>query len=264
MKNFKEIAILALSSVMIASCDKNDDNTYTAPPAVQSTVLAIGGDSATVAGKLAEFRVVLGDPLNTTPNQTTGRREVNWDGVPPGFTNNSTFPLDFFNSTDPVAANGRKRGLQYVNNGTLIRIDSTDFSEIDASYASQFEPFTRKRMLVAAGTNVSEISFKVPGTATDASVKGFGVIFSDVDDANSTNIEFFNGSKSLGVFKAPASSGSSKFSFLGVFFPVEKITRLKITSGNAALAAGVKDITSGGNKDLVAMDDFLYSEPVAQ
>jgi hypothetical protein len=264
MKKTKLIAILALSSVMIVSCDKDDDNTYTNPPAVQSTVLSVSGDSNTVAAKLAEFRVLLGDVNNTPAGQTTGRREVTWDGVSPAFTNNNLFPLDFFNSTDPAVGNARKKGLQYAANGTQIRIDSTDFSEIDASYAAQFEPFTKKRILVAAGTTVSEIIFKVPATTTAASVKGFGVVFSDVDVANSTFIEFFNGTKSLGIFKAPATAGSAKYSFLGVQFPVEKITSLKITAGNGVLAPGVKDVTDGGTKDLVAMDDFIYGEPVAQ
>jgi len=264
MKSLKLFAaILVVFSLVIVSCDK-DDNTYVEPqqPAIQSTVLKASGDSATVLVKLAEFRVLLGDPLNGTPNQTTGRREVNWDGVPVANTNNNTFPLDFFNNTDAGGPNGRKRGLQYVNNGTLVRLDSSDFSEIDASYANQFEPFSKKKMIVPVGTNVSEIVFKVAGTTTDASVKGFGVIFSDVDDANSTSVEFFNGTKSLGVFKAPAAAGSAKYSFLGVQFATEKITRLKIISGNAPLAAGVKDVTDGGTKDVVAIDDVLYSEPL--
>jgi len=264
MKNVKLFAaILVVFSLVIVSCDKDDD-TYVdpQPPAIQSTVVKISGDSATIVTKLDEFRALLGGSVNGTPNQTTGRREVNWDGAPVANTNNNTFPLDFFNNTDPAGSNVRKRGLQYVNNGTLIRLDSSDFSEIDASYAGQFEPFSRKKMIIPVGTNVSEIVFKVAGTTTDASVKGFGVIFSDVDDANSTFVEFFNGTKSLGVFKVPATAGSAKYSFLGVQFPVEKITRLKITSGNAALAAGVKDVTDGGTKDLVAIDDFQYSEPL--
>lgn len=256
-------ATLAVSSVLITGCDKDDDN-YDNPstPGVQSTVVKLAGDSLAVAAKLTEFRTLLGDPLNSTPNQTAGRREVNWDGAPVAVTNNNTFPLDFFNNTDPAGPNARKRGLQYANNGTLIRLDSSDFSEIDASYANQFEPFSKKKMIIPVGTNVSEIVFKVPGTTSVASVKGFGVVLSDVDDANSTYIEFFDDTKSLGVFKAPAAAGSAKYSFLGVYFPAAKITRLKITAGNAALSNGVKDITDGGTKDLVAIDDFLYSEPL--
>lgn len=265
MKNAKQLFIaVAASAVLIVGCDKEDSyDPGPSQPAIQSTVVKIAGDSTTVAAKLEEFRNVLGGSLNQAPGQTGGRREVNWDGVPAGFTNNNNFPLDFFNSTDPAVGNGRKRGLQYATNGTLIRLDSSDFFDIDPSYANQFDPFSRRKLITPVGTNVTEIVFKVPGTATDASVKGFGAVFSDVDDANATCIEFFNGNKSLGVFKAPAAAGSAKFSFLGVHFTDEKITRLKITTGNAALATGIQDVTDGGSKDLVVIDDFIYSEPVA-
>jgi hypothetical protein len=48
-----------------------------------------------------------------------------------------------------------------------------------------------------------------------------------------------------------------------VFFPDEKVTRVRITAGNGALATGVKDVTDGGSKDLVVYDDFFYNEPLA-
>jgi hypothetical protein len=39
------------------------------------------------------------------------------------------------------------------------------------------------------------------------------------------------------------------------------VARVVITSGNAALSAAVNDLSSGGTKDLVVMDDFVYGEP---
>jgi hypothetical protein len=261
MKQVKLFSIL-FSVILFAGCDKDDD--YTAPtPVIQSNVIKASGDEAGIALQVDQFRAILGNQLNTTPNQTTGRREVTWDGVPSNLTNNNNFPLDFFNLTDPAGANGRKRGLVYLDKGSPFRLDSSNFTEIDATYADELIAFSKKKSIIAANSNTSEIVFKVAGTNTDAFVKGFGIVFIDVDDANSTSLEFYNGTKSLGVFKAPARNQAGPFSFLGVQFPAEKITRVKITAGTAALAAGVKDITDAGNKDIVSYDDLFYSEPLS-
>jgi hypothetical protein len=54
-------------------------------------------------------------------------------------------------------------------------------------------------------------------------------------------------------------AGTGTLSFLGVIFgPKEQIRSLSIITGNAAL--GPND---GAGIDVVAMDDFLYSEPQA-
>lgn len=256
---FNLITFTTVISLAAVSCDKDDHYDKNPPPtpAPKSTVIKGSGD---ISAQLSQFRALLGDPLNTTPGQTTGRREVNWDGVPANLTNNNNFPFDFFNPTDPAIANGRKRGL-VMNNGTNFRVDTTSFSEVDPSYAAEFKAFSPKRSFVYMTNTVSTAFFKLPGTNTDAFVKGFGVIFSDVDDANSTSLEFFNGSNSLGVFKAPVRTDANGFSFLGVHFPDEKVTKVKITSGNGLLGAGVKDISAGGVLDLVVMDDFFYDEP---
>lgn len=251
-------------AALFQSCDKDDDHDYHdggKQPEIEANILKASGDSASIIGSLNQFRTFLGDSVNNAPGKTSGRREVNWDGVPPNFTNNNNFPLDFFNTTDPAGPNGRKRGLVYLNTGSPIRLDSSSFAEIDATYANQLVPFSKKKALISATSTVSEIAFKVAGTNTDAFVKGFGIIFTDVDQENSSSLEFFNGSKSLGVYYAPKRNTAGGFSFLGVFFPDEKVTRIKINSGNAVLAAGVKDISDGGNKDLVAYDDFFYDEP---
>lgn len=258
-KNFV-IAATTFLCFAIISCEK--DNDEQAPP-IKAEVYSVAGDSTGISGKLAEFRTQLGATLNAAPGATDGRREVNWDGVPASLTNVNGFPADFFGQSDAAAPNGRKRGLITNNTGTSFRVDSTDFIEIDPSYGSEFNRFSPKRLFAYLGNTVTECTFKVPGTATDAFVKGFGVIFNDVDVANSTSLEFFNGTKSLGVFYAKTSP-SGQFSLLGVFFPEERITKVKITSGNGLLATGVKDISAGGTKDLVVMDDFLYNEPKAQ
>ena len=252
---------IAFSLTVITACEKNDDNYVVTPPLIESEIVMAAGDEAALVAKLDEFRNILGGPVNNAPGSTTGRREITWDGVPANFTNNNNFPLDFFNIIDPAGPNGRKRGLVYVNTGSPIRLDSTSFAEIDASYADEMLPFSKKKALISTSSVISEIAFKVAGTNTDAFIKGFGIVFTDVEDANSSHLEFFDGTKSLGVFKAPAKTNAGPFSFLGVFFPDEKITRIKIKAGNGVLSAGVKDISDGGNKDLVAYDDLFYDEP---
>lgn len=250
-----------LAAVLFTSCDKDEDDDYNNPPAIQSTVVKGSGSITDLDDELAQFRLLLGDPLNGTPNQTVGRREVNWDGVGVANTNNNNFPRNFFNDTTNPGNNNRKRGLEYINTGVAFRIDSSNFRDIDLSYEDEFFPFSNKRLLVASGSVFSEIEFKLAGTTTPAFVRGFGIVFSDVEDPNSTSVEFFNGNKSLGVFKAPVKNANGSFSFLGVFFPNEKITRVKIKAGTAPLAPGVKDVTDNGGNDLVAFDDVFYDEP---
>lgn len=258
-------ALLLTASVLFTSCDKDDDggDDYQ-QPVVNATVFSAASDSAGIVAKLTDFRNTIGATLNTAPGATGGRREVNWDAVPPTFTNNNNFPGDFFGQTDAALPNGRKRGLIMEAPGGLFRVDSTSFADLRSSYAAQFINFSPKRLFMTIGGNQTVCTFRVPGTATAASVKGFGVIFSDVDEDNSATIEFFSGDKSLGVYKAPKGTIAQRsFSFLGVHFPDDKITKVIIRSGKGNLG-GIDDIsTSGGTADLVTMDDFLYSEPVA-
>jgi hypothetical protein len=259
----KQIFLLTITGALFFTACKKEDNKYeNEPPTTvpQSTVVKASGDLTTA---LADFRHLLGDSLNTVPGKIGGRREVNWEGVPASLNNNESFPSDFFNTIDAAAPAGRKRGLIYLNNGTTFRVDSTNFTSIDASYGDQFKAFSGKRTFSGGSSNVTQVVFRVPGQATAAVIKGFGVVFSDVDDPSSTTLEFYNGAKSLGIFSAPV-RGANSMSFLGVFFQNETVTRVKITSGNAKLAPGVKDISDGGNSDLVIMDDFFYNEPITQ
>jgi hypothetical protein len=212
--------------------------------------------------QLNAFRSAIGGTLNTTPGAAGGRREINWDGVPEGLTNNNFFPGNFFAQTDPLIPNDRKQGVTLLSLFGF-RVSDKDFSDIDPSYADAFEAFSPARTFMPVYGIFTELQFKVPGTNRRAYVESFGVVFSDVDGGNSATIELFTDhDKSLGVFMAHPQSGRGKFSFLGVRIPGAQITRVLIRSGQAPLGPGSKDISQGGMYDFVVMDDFLYSEPV--
>jgi hypothetical protein len=224
-----------------------------APPALAApTVFTDTGD---LSDGIAAFRAALGDPLNgvTPGEQSSGRREINWDAVPDAFVNNDTFPPGFFNTNS-------KRGAVFSPaNG--FRVSNNDFQDINPNYGEQFEAFSPTKTFMVVGGNSMEVRFQVAGDTLPASVRGFGVVFSDVDRAGSARIEVFQGAASLGVFETPVRSDAAGLSFVGVVTGGEAITRVRITSGEAPLASGRNDVTNGGADDLVVMDDFLYGEP---
>jgi hypothetical protein len=250
------IAAALVATVVIIGCSSYKSPMQPAPPAgPQATVVTATGD---ISAKVADFRTLLGDPLNggTAGQQPAGRREVNWDGAGARpFNNQDHFPADFFN-------NNVKAGLVYEN--ASFRNDSTEFAEINPTYAGQFKPFSPPVMFSAIGTNVIDASFHVAGAATPAIVTGFGVVLSDVDLAQTTSVELFdkNGT-SLGRFFAPVRSDANGLSFVGVKFDVATVARVKITCGNGALGAGVNDVSNGGATDLVVVDNVIYGEPQA-
>jgi len=84
-KLFNLITVTTVISIAIVGCDKDDKYDKNPPqvPAPKSVVVKGSGD---ISAQLAQFRTLLGDPVNTTPGQTTGRREVYWDGVAANLT----------------------------------------------------------------------------------------------------------------------------------------------------------------------------------
>ncbi|HEX5652958.1 MAG TPA: hypothetical protein VFX58_07785 [Chitinophagaceae bacterium] len=259
-------AALALAVVVVfASCQKDsslpsDVSTFEAERNPMSEVIVIK-KSGDINSALDEFRALLG-PLNTapsapgTPGLETGRREVNWDGVQAPNLNNNNFPGDFFGSSNPLDGNARKRGIICSTPGSGLRVSDNDLADIDPSYPGQFQAFSPAKIFVSEGSPITDARFKVPGTVIDAAVNAFGVVFSDVDHGGSTSILFYKGSELLGEFKAPR-KGKDGFSFLGIYFPHEFVTRVRIVSGTHSIG---KDVVEMG-KDLVVMDDFIYSEP---
>jgi hypothetical protein len=212
-----------------------------------------------IGATLAEFRTALGDPANGgTPGPLQeGRREIKWDGVPAEQTNVNTFPGDFFNTV--VTA-----GSIYSTDGTGLRNSDNDFSDINQAYADEFSAFSPPKTFMPIGSAELTVSFRVPGFATPAATRGFGVVFSDVERTGAASIKLFDAEgRSLGQYHAPVRSDLAGFSFVGVVFESPMVAEVRITSGQRALGENVQDLSDGGNLDLAVMDDFLYAEPQA-
>ena len=126
------------------------------------------------------------------------------------------------------------------------------------SYTSMFAPFSAQRLFTPIGSNITDVSFFVPGSTTAATTSAFGVVFSDIDLAATTSLQFFDPlNYSLGIFNALNFTGNQTFSFLGVqFINGERVSRVRITTGSQILTAG------SNTGDAVVMDDFIYAEPM--
>ena len=217
---------------------------------------ATGPTAASIQAAVDQFRSDLG-PNNgvVAGSQLGGRREINWDGggaaAPPTL---DPSPMTRFAA----------RGATFVTPGTGFETSgapSAEFADINPLYSGLFATFSPPRLFIALNTNVMDVVFNVPGnTAVPAGVTGFGAVFTDVDSATTTRLQFFAPDGALLFERAvPAATGNETLSFLGVSFDRGEIVgRVRIVSGNAALGPA-----EAGTVDLVAMDDFIYGEPVS-
>lgn len=207
---------------------------------------------------LDQFRQALG-VLNTQLGAATGRREITWEIVPDSLLDKK-LPSQFFNQTGTEANAALQRGLAYEP-GTDLRVSKTNFAAINAQAATEFAAFSGTATFANTSSNLWPVLFQVAGTTDAAASRGFGMVVSDVDNPNTVQLEFFNGAQSLGKVSVPPHSAGSSFSFAGILFDEPVITRVQVTH-EGFLANGEKDISQGGSKDLVVMDDFIYGEPV--
>ena len=245
---------LAAVAVLAACSDDVITNPAPAPVLPQATVTTATGNITT---KVDEFRTLLGASNGVIAGeQPGGRREISWDGAGANpFNNKNDFPADFFNTNV-------KSGAIFTTAGTGFRNDSTLFAEINPAYGQQFNFFSATKIFTPVGSNQLDQLFQVAGQPTPAVVRGFGIVFSDVDLADKTTIQLFaQDGSSLGTFSAPVRSDAGGLSFVGVSYADAIIARVRITLGTGALAANVNDVTAGGTADLVVLDNLVYGEP---
>lgn len=262
MKNL--IRTLSLSSLALLGLI----NSISAAPVVR---FAAGANPAAIQAGVDQFRTDLG-ALNPNNGQsfTSGRREINWDGVPDSLSAPNNMPNNFFNLNSPrgvVFSSTAVQGVQ--SNQQPFQVSSTSasgtpvrFGNLDASYSALFQTFSAQRLFTALNSNIVDVEFFIPGTNIPATVNGFGAVFCDVDAVSATFMQFFGvDGRSLGIFSIdPANNG---LSFKGVSFNAgERVSRVRIFNGNLAARAG--NIDSGAAADVVVMDDFIYGEPRAR
>jgi len=127
------------------------------------------------------------------------------------------------------------------------------------TYGTIFRTFSPSRLSTPVGSNITEALFFIPGTngTVPATVRGFGAVFTDVDRAASTLIQYFGADGDL-LFSRHVvpSPGDGHLSFLGIMFDDARIARIRIMAGD--VAPGPDD---GKQHDIVVMDDFIYGEP---
>jgi len=237
-----------------------------APPQVFE---ASGATPADIQTAVSAFRTALGGSNNGVGNLggpfTTGRREINWDGVPDAKSAPNLLPANFFNNTSP-------RGIVFFTPGTGFEVSANlsnptntpvRFGNINPVYPALFSTFSPQKLFTALNSTITENLFFVPSgipgvnSTQSATVKGFGAVFTDVNTDTSTKIEYFDVGGNLlfsrDVLPAPNNRGG--LSFLGVGFDTASVFLVRITSGNRILKVP--------NLDVVAMDDFIYGEPQA-
>src|SRR5688500_12444303 len=116
MKN-KYFLILGIVLIIAAGCKKENDN--------EDTVVI--QENGNIQDDIEQFRELLG-PLNSGAAAASGRREINWDGVPDELLGKS-LPDDFFNPTGPGAPIARQRGLMYTPGKGQFVVSKVNFAE---------------------------------------------------------------------------------------------------------------------------------------
>lgn len=221
------------------------------------TFEAAGVDPASITPTRDAFRVAVGGGAVAGGAGSFGgiRREINWDGVPAGFADPNALPANFFNVNSP-------RGVVFSTPGTgfLVSANAGDAAPVLFGFPNDFQTFSAQRLFVAQGSTITDIDFFVAGTNTLGMTSAFGVVFTDVEVADLTTLEFFDSADSIIYSHSVLASGNQGLSFLGAMADAgEAIARVRITSG-------ANTILSNGNlanpvDDIVAMDDFIYAEP---
>ncbi len=231
---------------------------------VSISAAASSPSSPALVGSVNLFRsVISGSGVNNGVGGgpfPDGRREINWDAAGlDAFDVPATMPLNFFNSNSPRGiAFGTGPGSMILSGRAGSGSPDTRFDTVNPAYSAAFQPFSASRLAGLSGTNEVDAYFFLPGfSGAVSTVSGFGSIFEDVDLPGSKIEAFDINGVLLGSVNVPILNNG--ISFAGLFADAgEQIFRVRIVAGTVGL--GPNDDPANG-VDVVAMDDFIYSEP---
>lgn len=233
-----------------------------------------GAGKANVDAAIASYQAAIGGANNggAAINPATGFRTIDWDAVRLDGTDFGGGP----NTT--VISQGKTVGIprnRFEARGvffdTVYAVSGDGFTSVNPGAANLFPAFSPSNTFAMFNDNTIDFDFVTPGgagvTPAPAATRGFGAVFLNVTQPNTTSIEYFAGSRSLGTFFVPVGAQAEP-EFLGALFNAPIVTKVSITLGNEALfnfdgntfTPGGLD---GGGKNLVVTDDFFYPEPVA-
>jgi hypothetical protein len=274
MRTARTATVALASALLVVACGDSGPTDVELPPLVEVLTIreaTAAGPQANaqvgIQGTVDAFLADLGTPNNgnAVGSQAMGRRQVTWDGSDSDAAP-ARMPKDFFNAVAPrgLIVEGDPR-LQFMISADASNPANAavEFGNVNATYPTAFSVYSSPRLFSALNNAEFDVTFRVPGTDTVAVVAGFGAVFTDVDLPATTSMTFYDRyDRELFSRSVLATPGNESLSFLGVAFESPAIARVHMVVGEAAL--GPNDVTqTAANPDIVVLDDFVYSEPVA-
>ncbi len=244
-----------------------------APVSIGVPAVFSGSGTSAVTSTIASFKAAIGGVNNGANPQPAlgGSRTITWDGVKLDGTDfgggANTIVISPGNTVGIPINRFQNVGVQFE---TVYAVSGDGFADVNPSVAGLFPPFSPKNTFAMFNDNSIDFQFVLPSgpgtTPVPAASRGFGAVFINVEQANTTSIELFHGTQSLGKFFAPTGAQGQP-EFIGALFNNPIITNVTLTLGSGVIfnfngTTTTPGDTNGLLHNLVVTDDWFYPEPV--